>query len=36
LVDLLIEKETIDGDEFRRIVAEYVDVPEKESYVPQL
>jgi cell division protease FtsH len=36
LVDLLIEKETIDGDEFRRIVAEYVNVPEKESYVPQL
>jgi cell division protease FtsH len=36
LVDLLIEKETIDGDEFRRIVAEYVEVPEKEQYVPQL
>jgi cell division protease FtsH len=36
LVDLLIEKETIDGEEFRRIVAEYTDVPEKEQYVPQL
>lgn len=36
LADLLIEKETIDGDEFRQIVAEYVDVPEKEQYVPQL
>ncbi|NEQ39022.1 MAG: ATP-dependent zinc metalloprotease FtsH [Okeania sp. SIO3I5] len=36
LVDLLIEKETIDGDEFRQIVAEYADVPEKERYVPIL
>ncbi len=36
LVDLLIEKETIDGDEFRQIVAEYTTVPEKEQYVPQL
>jgi cell division protease FtsH len=34
LVDLLIEKETIDGDEFRQIVAEYAQVPEKERYVP--
>jgi hypothetical protein len=31
----LIEKETIDGDEFRQIVAEYTFVPEKEQYVPQ-
>ncbi|WP_041781431.1 ATP-dependent zinc metalloprotease FtsH2 [Allocoleopsis franciscana] len=36
LVDLLIEKETIDGEEFRQIVAEYTDVPDKEQYVPQL
>ncbi|MBD6620110.1 ATP-dependent zinc metalloprotease FtsH [Komarekiella sp. 'clone 1'] len=36
LVDLLIEKETIDGEEFRQIVAEYTDVPEKQQYVPQL
>jgi cell division protease FtsH len=36
LVDLLIEKETIDGQEFRQIVAEYVQVPEKEQFVPQL
>jgi cell division protease FtsH len=36
LVDLLIEKETIDGEEFRQIVAEYTVVPEKESFVPQL
>ncbi|MDE5078782.1 MAG: cell division protein FtsH, partial [Trichodesmium sp. St2_bin6] len=34
LVDLLIEKETIDGDEFRQIVAEYTNVPEKDRYVP--
>jgi cell division protease FtsH len=36
LVDLLVEKETIDGEEFRQIVAEYTVVPEKEQYVPQL
>ncbi|GAX36678.1 ATP-dependent zinc metalloprotease FtsH2 [Nodularia sp. NIES-3585] len=36
LVDLLIEKETIDGEEFRQIVAEYAEVPEKVQYVPQL
>jgi cell division protease FtsH len=36
LVDLLIEKETIDGEEFRQIVAEYREVPEKEQYVPVL
>ncbi|MBD2596970.1 ATP-dependent metallopeptidase FtsH/Yme1/Tma family protein [Nostoc spongiaeforme FACHB-130] len=36
IVDLLIEKETIDGEEFRQIVAEYTDVPEKQQYVPQL
>jgi cell division protease FtsH len=36
LVDLLIEKETIDGEEFRQIVAEYTTVPEKEQFAPQL
>lgn len=36
LVDLLIEKETIDGDKFRRIVSEYAEVPEKSQYVPSL
>ncbi len=36
LVELLIEKETIDGEEFRQIVAEYAEVPEKEQFVPQL
>ncbi len=32
LVDLLIEKETIDGDEFRQIVSEYTEIPEKDQY----
>jgi cell division protease FtsH len=36
LVDLLIEKETISGDEFRDIVAEFTSVPEKNLYSPQL
>ncbi len=36
LVDLLIEKETIGGEELRQIVAEYTIVPEKEQFVPQL
>ena len=31
LVDLLIEKETIEGDEFRRIVSEYIELPEKQK-----
>ena len=36
LVDLLIERETIDGDELRQIVAEYTDIPEKQQYIPQM
>ncbi len=36
LVDLLIEKETINGEELRQIVAEYTEVPEKEQFVPQI
>ena len=36
LVDLLIEKETIDGEELKQIVSEYAEVPEKERFVPQL
>ena len=31
LVDLLIEKETIEGDEFRQIVSEYTELPEKQK-----
>ncbi|MGD1906528.1 MAG: ATP-dependent zinc metalloprotease FtsH [Leptolyngbyaceae cyanobacterium] len=29
LVDLLVEKETLDGDEFRQIVSEYMTIPAK-------
>ncbi len=36
LVDILIEKETIDGAEFRQIVAEYRVVPEKPQFAPML
>jgi cell division protease FtsH len=36
LVDLLIEKETINGEEMCQIVAEYTDIPTKEQYTPQL
>nr|QVY58088.1 cell division protein [Eucheuma denticulatum] len=33
LVDLLIEKETIDGEEFREIINEYTPIPEKYQYI---
>ena len=36
LVDILIEKETISGEEFRNIVAEYTPLPEKIVYKSQL
>nr|BDA98922.1 cell division protein [Chroomonas debatzensis] len=36
LVDILIEKETISGSEFRSIVAEYTPLPEKTEYKAQL
>jgi cell division protease FtsH len=36
LVDLLVERETIDGDELRQIVSEYTVVPDKQQFVPQL
>ncbi|AFY74057.1 ATP-dependent metalloprotease FtsH [Synechococcus sp. PCC 7502] len=36
IVDILIDKETLSGDDFRQIVAEYTVVPEKERYIPQL
>lgn len=36
LVDLLIEKETINGDELKQIVSEYTQVPDKERFVPQI
>ena len=35
IVDLLIEKETLDGDEFVTILSQYTKIPEKER-TPQL
>ena len=31
LADILVERETLDGEEFRSIVAEYVPIPEKQG-----
>jgi cell division protease FtsH len=36
VVDLLVEKETMDGEEFRQVIAEYTNIPEKERFIPQL
>ena len=37
LVDILIDKETIDGDEFRSILSEYTQLPNKQNqYISQL
>jgi len=36
LVEMLIEKETLDGEELRSVVAEFTPVPEKERYSPLL
>ena len=36
LVDLLIEKETLDGDDFRDVVSEFVSIPEKDRFSPLL
>jgi cell division protease FtsH len=33
LVDLLVEKETIEGPEFRKILGEYTKLPEKMEYI---
>ena len=35
IVDLLIEKETLDGEEFTSILSEFTAIPEKER-TPQL
>ena len=35
IVDLLIEKETLDGDEFASILSKFTKIPEKER-TPQL
>jgi cell division protease FtsH len=36
LVEMLIEKESLDGDEFRSVVAEFTEVPDKERFSPLL
>ena len=36
LVEMLIEKETLDGDELRAVVAEFTTIPEKERFSPLL
>jgi len=33
LVDILIDKETIDGDEFREILSKYTEIPQRPKYV---
>ena len=35
IVDLLIEKETLDGEEFENILSKFTKIPEKER-TPQL
>jgi|TARA_B110000208_G_scaffold28724_1_gene37553 cell division protease FtsH len=36
IVDILLEKETIEGDEFRALLAEYTDLPNKNDYTTVL
>jgi cell division protease FtsH len=36
VVEVLIEKESLDGDEFRAIVGEFTAIPEKERFSPLL
>ena len=36
LVEMLIEKETLNGDELRVVVAEFTTIPEKERFSPLL
>nr|YP_009315417.1 Cell division protein FTSH [Yamadaella caenomyce]SCW23872.1 Cell division protein FTSH [Yamadaella caenomyce] len=35
LVDILVEKETIEGQELEAIIADYTDIPSKKEYSPQ-
>nr|YP_009315621.1 Cell division protein FTSH [Liagora brachyclada]SCW24279.1 Cell division protein FTSH [Liagora brachyclada] len=35
LVDLLVEKETINGEQLESIIAEYTNIPKKQEYVKQ-
>ena len=36
LVETLIEKETMDGDEFRSVLADFASIPDKERTTPVL
>jgi cell division protease FtsH len=36
VVELLIDKESLDGEEFRAIVSEFATIPEKERFSPLL
>ena len=36
LVEMLIEKESLDGDEFRSMVAEFTEIPDKDRFSPLL
>jgi cell division protease FtsH len=36
VVELLIEKESLDGDEFRALVSEFTTIPQKERFSPLL
>ena len=36
LVEILIEKETMDGEEFCKILSNFTDIPEKERFIPVL
>ena len=36
LVEILIEKETMDGEEFCKILSDFTDIPEKDRFIPVL
>tara|TARA_Y100001968_G_scaffold81617_1_gene72715 strand:- start:571 stop:2493 length:1923 start_codon:yes stop_codon:yes gene_type:complete len=36
LVEILIEKETMDGEEFCKILSDYASIPEKDRFIPAL
>ena len=36
LVEILIEKETMNGDEFCQVLSTYTDIPTKERFIPAL
>ncbi len=36
MAEVLIERESLDGDEFRAIVGEFTTIPEKERFSPLL